>query len=139
MGKLSARSSLFSTGQRRILWLWRLFASLTRRDLLRRGACGDRRMWRSGILFKWLETPGGRERRWKTHAGSIRELAPKRQDIHYPKPRVVTITQSTETGRVYTLPELRAISEECKRHHLYTHMDGGAEHAQPVGIPSMQA
>jgi threonine aldolase len=81
-------------------------------------------MWRSGILFKWLETPGGRERRWKTHAGSIRELAPKRQDIHYPKPRVVTITQSTETGRVYTLPELRAISEECKRHHLYTHMDG---------------
>src|ERR1035438_7678796 len=124
MGKLSARSSLFSTGQRRILWLWRLFASLTRRDLLRRGACGDRRMWRSGILFKWLETPGGRERRWKTHAGSIRELAPKRQDIHYPKPRVVTITQSTETGRVYMVDEVQAISAACKANGLWLHMDG---------------
>ncbi|MFZ0746317.1 MAG: low specificity L-threonine aldolase [Terracidiphilus sp.] len=54
----------------------------------------------------------------------IRELATKRQDIHYPKPRVVTITQSTETGRVYSVPELQAISEECKRHGLYLHMDG---------------
>lgn len=55
---------------------------------------------------------------------SIRELATKRQDIHYPKPRVVTITQSTELGRVYSLAELRAISEECKSHKLYLHMDG---------------
>ena len=60
----------------------------------------------------------------KLTPASIRELATKRQDIHYPKPRVVTITQSTETGRVYTLPELRAISEESKLHDLYTHMDG---------------
>lgn len=55
---------------------------------------------------------------------SIRELATKRQDIHYPKPRVVTITQSTETGRVYTLDELRAISGECKSLGLSLHMDG---------------
>jgi len=55
---------------------------------------------------------------------SIRELATKRQDIHYPKPRVVTITQPTETGRVYTLAELRAIADECATHGLYLHMDG---------------
>ncbi|MDE3149469.1 MAG: low specificity L-threonine aldolase, partial [Acidobacteriota bacterium] len=55
---------------------------------------------------------------------SIRELATKRQDIHYPKPRVVTITQPTETGRVYTLAELRAIADECRAHGLYLHMDG---------------
>ena len=55
---------------------------------------------------------------------SIRELATKRQDIHYPKPRVVTITQSTETGRVYTMDEVRAISEASKRHGLSLHMDG---------------
>ncbi len=55
---------------------------------------------------------------------SIHELATKRQDIHYPKPRVATITQSTETGRVYTLAELRAISDACKAHGLYLHMDG---------------
>jgi threonine aldolase len=60
----------------------------------------------------------------KLTPAAIRELATKRQDIHYPKPRAVTITQSTETGRVYSLAELRAISEECKAHNLLLHMDG---------------
>jgi len=55
---------------------------------------------------------------------AIRELATKRQDIHYPKPRVVTITQPTETGRVYTLGELEAISSACKDYGLSLHMDG---------------
>jgi threonine aldolase len=55
---------------------------------------------------------------------SIHELATKRQDIHYPKPRVVTITQPTETGRVYTIKELQAISAACKAHGLLLHMDG---------------
>jgi threonine aldolase len=60
----------------------------------------------------------------KLTPASIRELATKRQDIHYPKPRVVTITQSTEMGRLYTLAELKAISNECKARGLYLHMDG---------------
>ena len=55
---------------------------------------------------------------------SIGELATKRQDIHYPKPRVVTITQPTETGRVYSIEELEAISDVCKEHGLSFHMDG---------------
>jgi threonine aldolase len=55
---------------------------------------------------------------------AIHELATKRQDIHFPKPRVVTITQPTETGRVYTLEELKAISAACKEHGLLLHMDG---------------
>jgi threonine aldolase len=55
---------------------------------------------------------------------AIHELATKRQDIHYPKPRAVTITQPTETGRVYTLDQIAAISEVCKRHKLSLHMDG---------------
>ncbi len=55
---------------------------------------------------------------------AICELATKRQDIHYPKPRVVTMTQATETGRVYSSSELDAISEVCKEHNLLLHMDG---------------
>jgi threonine aldolase len=55
---------------------------------------------------------------------SIRELATKRKDIHYPKPRAVTITQSTETGRVYTLAELSALADVCRAHKLSLHMDG---------------
>ena len=54
----------------------------------------------------------------------VREIATKRQDIHYPKPRVVTITQPTETGRVYSLEELNALSAACREHGLLLHMDG---------------
>ncbi len=60
----------------------------------------------------------------KMKPDAIRELATKRQDIHYPKPRVVTITQSTESGTVYTQNQLRAISEASKEHGLLLHMDG---------------
>jgi len=55
---------------------------------------------------------------------SIHDLATKRKDIHYPKPHVVTITQSTETGRVYSQAELSALAETCRRHDLLLHMDG---------------
>jgi threonine aldolase len=37
---------------------------------------------------------------------------------------VVTITQSTETGRVYTVEEISAISGVCKANGLSLHMDG---------------
>lgn len=60
----------------------------------------------------------------KLRPESIRELATRRQDIHYPKPRVATITQPTETGRLYSVPELHAISAACKTHGLNLHMDG---------------
>jgi threonine aldolase len=55
---------------------------------------------------------------------AIHEIATRRRDIHYPKPRAVTITQSTETGRVYCIDELRAISAACRAHGLRLHMDG---------------
>jgi threonine aldolase len=60
----------------------------------------------------------------KLTPASIHDLATRRVDIHYPKPRVVTITQSTETGQVYTVEEVQAISAACKAHGLSLHMDG---------------
>ena len=60
----------------------------------------------------------------KLTPGAIHELATRRTDIHFPKPCVVTITQSTETGRVYTIDEIQAISAACKAHGLLLHMDG---------------
>jgi threonine aldolase len=55
---------------------------------------------------------------------AIHELATKRSDIHYPKPRAVTVTQATETGRVYAVEELRALADACRTHGLSLHMDG---------------
>jgi len=54
----------------------------------------------------------------------IRHLATQRDDIHYPKPRVVTITQPTETGAVYKRDEIAAISAVCRELGLALHMDG---------------
>ncbi|MEN9721638.1 MAG: hypothetical protein RIT13_2343 [Pseudomonadota bacterium] len=60
----------------------------------------------------------------KLTSSSIEAIATLRKDIHFPKPRVVTITQSTETGRVYTLDETRALAKTCKNLGLNLHMDG---------------
>ena len=54
----------------------------------------------------------------------VRSLATSRSDLHFPKPRVVTITQATETGRVYSLAEIRALSATCRELGLRLHMDG---------------
>ncbi|GAB5099512.1 low specificity L-threonine aldolase [Caballeronia sp. HLA56] len=55
---------------------------------------------------------------------AIEELVTRRADIHYPKPKVVSLTQSTEVGTVYTVEEVRAIAAIAKRRHLTVHMDG---------------
>lgn len=55
---------------------------------------------------------------------AIRLLAGSRSDIHFPKPRVVTITQPTETGQLYAAEEIRAISAVCREFGLKLHMDG---------------
>lgn len=60
----------------------------------------------------------------KLTPAAIRAIATNRRDIHFPKARVVTITQSTETGQVYSLPELAAISAMCRELGLSLHMDG---------------
>ena len=60
----------------------------------------------------------------KLTSEAIREIALKRQDIHYPKARVVTITQATEVGTVYRPDELQALSATCRELGLHLHMDG---------------
>jgi threonine aldolase len=45
-------------------------------------------------------------------------------DEHHPQIKVVSITQSTETGALYTIDEIAAIAEEAHRHGLYLHVDG---------------
>lgn len=60
----------------------------------------------------------------KLTADAVRAVATSRSDIHFPKPRVATITQPTETGRVYTADEIRALSTLCRELGLKLHMDG---------------
>lgn len=55
---------------------------------------------------------------------AVRGLATSRSDIHFPKPRAVTITQPTETGQIYTIAEIKALSAVCRELGLRLHMDG---------------
>jgi len=43
---------------------------------------------------------------------------------HTSRPKVISLTQSTELGTVYSLDELQAFSAFAKAHGLYLHMDG---------------
>ncbi len=55
---------------------------------------------------------------------AIVDVVTRRTDIHYPKPKVVTVTQATEVGTVYRPEELRAIADVAHEHGLRVHMDG---------------
>ncbi len=51
-------------------------------------------------------------------------LLPLREAVHHAWPRVLSISQSTELGTLYSLEELKHIGAFCKQHDLFLHMDG---------------
>jgi threonine aldolase len=60
----------------------------------------------------------------KISPAAIEEFALKRSDLHFQKPRMASLTQSTEFATVYQTAELAAIREVTKKFKLVTHMDG---------------
>lgn len=58
-----------------------------------------------------------------TPAG-IESLVTKRSDIHYPHPKVASVTQATELGTVYTADELKEVCATAQKYKLKVHMDG---------------
>nr|WP_042341781.1 low specificity L-threonine aldolase [Calothrix sp. PCC 7507] len=55
---------------------------------------------------------------------SIEAIVTRRADIHYPKPKVISITQATELGTLYTPEELWEIKAVAQKYNLKIHMDG---------------
>ncbi len=60
----------------------------------------------------------------KASPEAVDAMVTRRKDIHFPKPRVLSLTQATELGTVYSIDELRALGEAARRHDLRVHMDG---------------
>src|SRR5258705_4482647 len=81
--------------------------------------CGAPEFFSNGSKLLVAPCAGG-----KLTPDAIRAIATNRDDIHFPKPRVVTLTQPTETGQLYSLAELHAISACCRGLGLSLHMDG---------------
>lgn len=60
----------------------------------------------------------------KIYADEIIARIQRVDDQHHPQAKVISISQSTEYGTVYSLEELRAISSAAKKNNLFFHMDG---------------
>ncbi len=73
----------------------------------------------------------------KITPASIDEQAYGFGDEHHPQPAVVSITQSTELGTVYTVDEVRAIADRAHSLGMHVHMDGArvSNAAASLGLP----
>lgn len=60
----------------------------------------------------------------KIDPAALRKAIKRTGDIHHPQPKVVSITQPTEYGTVYTLAELREIKSICTENTMLLHADG---------------
>ncbi|MGE5609366.1 MAG: threonine aldolase family protein [Bacillota bacterium] len=81
--------------------------------------CGAPEFFSNGTKILLLPAQNG-----KVEPAAIEQAVNRRTDIHYPKPRVMSIAQSTELGTVYSVSELQAIAEMTRRLGLHLHMDG---------------
>lgn len=66
-----------------------------------------------------IETPNG-----KLTPALIRPFLSSKNNVHNNQPKVISISQSTELGTVYSLDELRALSAFARENDLFLHMDG---------------
>jgi threonine aldolase len=81
--------------------------------------CGAPEFFTNGTKILLLPGENGR-----VFPPAIERMVRRRSDIHYPKPRVVSVTQPTELGTIYSPEELQAIAALCRDFDLRLHMDG---------------
>ena len=81
--------------------------------------CGAAEFFSNGS--KLLLVPGANG---KVDLSAVEHTVNRRTDIHYPKPRVLSITQTTELGTVYSVAEMQVVGELAKRCGLRLHVDG---------------
>ncbi|HKL26704.1 MAG TPA: low specificity L-threonine aldolase [Desulfuromonadales bacterium] len=81
--------------------------------------CGAVEFFSNGTKLLTVPGPDG-----KVDLPTVEHMVRKRTDIHYPKPKALSITQPTELGTLYTAEELVAVHGVTKRLDLKLHMDG---------------
>jgi threonine aldolase len=55
---------------------------------------------------------------------SVEERLIRKGDVHYPQSRILSITQSTEYGTLYSPQEIKALSNLCHSRDVFLHVDG---------------
>ncbi len=81
--------------------------------------CGAPEFFSNGSKILLLEGAHG-----KIDPAEIERAISKRTDIHYPKPRALSLTQVTEVGTAYSVAELQVLTGIAKKFGLRVQMDG---------------
>ncbi len=86
----------------------------------------------AGVKLVHVATPDG-----KLRAEQIEPLLARAGDEHAVQPRVVSVSQATELGTVYSADELRALADAAHAHGLLLHVDGArlGNAAAALGVP----
>ncbi|MEP7084901.1 MAG: beta-eliminating lyase-related protein, partial [Betaproteobacteria bacterium] len=74
----------------------------------------------------------------KLDPSAVERIVTRRNDVHYPKPRVISLTQATESGTVYRADEIRALADLAGKYRMHVHMDG-ARFANAVASSGVSA
>lgn len=81
--------------------------------------CGAPEFFSNGTKILLSSGEGG-----KLNPGAVELLVTKRRDVHFPKPKALSLSCPTELGTVYTAAEVAALGAVASRHGLRVHMDG---------------
>jgi threonine aldolase len=93
--------------------------------------CGAPEFFSNGT--KLLLTSGGLG---KLDPEAVERTVTKRKDLHFPKPKALSLSCPTELGTVYQPSEVAALGALAQRHGLRIHMDGArfANAAASLGV-----
>ena len=81
--------------------------------------CGAPELFTGGAKLIPMRSHNGR-----IDAHELSQIIRGTGNVHVPQPAVVSITQSCETGTIYQLEEINAISKTAHENGLSVHMDG---------------
>lgn len=81
--------------------------------------CGAPEFFSGGAKLLPASGPNG-----KLDLAEVEATIQRHRDVHASKPRVISLTESTEFGTVYQLAEIEAITEFARARSLLVHMDG---------------
>jgi threonine aldolase len=81
--------------------------------------CGAPEFFANGSKLLLLQGANG-----KIDPAEIERAVNRRTDIHYPKPRALSLTQVTEAGTVYAPAEIKTLTGVAKKFGLRVQMDG---------------
>jgi len=73
----------------------------------------------------------------KVDPEEVERRVTRRSDLHFPKPKVLSVTQPSELGTLYSPDELDHLHDLARRFHLKLHMDGARffNAVAALGIP----